>query len=87
MKEQLPSPIWFEEEEEIESDFITLRDGWEFINKTEIVGLRWLSPLAAGGPYRLEVFFTDAPSSSWSGEDAANILDALGLPTDPPGAA
>ncbi len=70
-----------------ESEFIQLRDGQEYIRKFEVVGLRWKPFVPADGgdlAWGLQVYFNDAPFSTFYGDDAASIMKAFSLPEEPP---
>ncbi len=70
------------------SEFLRLSDGKEFIRKFEVVGLRWKSftTVDEERSWGLQVYFSDAPYSTFYGEDAAAIMKAFSLPEDPPAA-
>lgn len=70
---------------EVEQEFIKLSNGWEFIRKHEVVGLRWVQYMTDQNElaWSLKIFFTDAPHNIVYGADAAAVMKAFGLPSEP----
>lgn len=64
------------------SDFICLNGGREYLRMFEIIGVRWVR--SDDGGWILNVYMSDVPHSSFSGDDAREIMRRLGLPEDPP---